>query len=552
MLEQLRQQLTAFWGEQSRSQRIVLVVLVGTGIVLIPLFFIWASTPSYAVAFSGLSEADAGQIVEKLNEDNTLYQLRTGTILVPSDQVYDVRLQMARQGLPQGGSVGFELFSGSTLGMTEFSQRVNYQQALEGELERTIVNLNSVEAVRVHIVTPERSLLSSEQLLTTAAITVMEKPGTHLDAAQVRSITHLVASSVEGLKPENVVVVDVNGNLLASGEDSITAQTDSHRVTEQMAAREIERKVLDLLDSALGPNKSVVQSQVTMDWTEKEVVTQSFNPDTTAVRSYQDIMETYTTTNATLAGIPGAISNLPPAEEGVVGENQGVFYKRTEEITNYEVTEVESREVKAPGTIERISLSVLVDGITDPVQLTTMKSVISAAAGIDETRGDVLAVETLDFDRTYYEEQAEDLSDSQTRELYIKIGQAVTVALVVGALLWYVQRLLKNLRLKSAEAWTPILKPLGEVALPTITGQLQMEGAGAGVPTPQVGTFLSEPAQTPQPGQSTEPKPLAIPKVDTPVFTEEDEQLLKLIQELAEEEPANLSNIIQLWLSEDE
>src|SRR5690606_2081378 len=116
------------------------------------------STPTYAVAFSGLSEADAGLIVEKLDESGINYQLRnSGTILVPSDQVYDVRLQMAREGLPEGGTVGFELFNGNTLGMTEFTQRVNYQQALEGELERTIGSLEAIEAVRVHVVTPEKS-----------------------------------------------------------------------------------------------------------------------------------------------------------------------------------------------------------------------------------------------------------------------------------------------------------------------------------------------------------------------------------------------------------
>jgi flagellar M-ring protein FliF len=202
MFNQLLQQFNRFWGQQSGTQRLVFILIVALALVLIPLFFVWASTPSYEVAFSGLTEEDAGQIVEQLSANNIPYKLRgVGTILVPSNQVYEVRLMMARQGLPSSGSVGFEIFSGNTLGMTEFSQRVNYQQAIEGELERTIGSLNAVQAVRVHIVIPEKTLLTSEQSPATASVTIMEKPWMSLDAAQVREITHLVASSVEGLRP---------------------------------------------------------------------------------------------------------------------------------------------------------------------------------------------------------------------------------------------------------------------------------------------------------------------------------------------------------------
>ncbi|MGB9521202.1 MAG: flagellar M-ring protein FliF, partial [Anaerolineales bacterium] len=130
MFRSLQQQFSRFWGNQSTTQRFIFILLVVLALVLIPLFVVWATTPTYEVAFSGLSEADAGQIVEQLNADNIPYKLRgSGTIMVPSNQVYEVRLKMARQGLPQGGTVGFEIFNGNTLGMTEFSQRVNYQQA---------------------------------------------------------------------------------------------------------------------------------------------------------------------------------------------------------------------------------------------------------------------------------------------------------------------------------------------------------------------------------------------------------------------------------------
>jgi flagellar M-ring protein FliF len=559
MLNQLRQQFGTFWGSQSRVQRLVLVVLVATGMVLVPLFFMWASTPSYAVAYSGLSEADAGLIVEKLIEDGVVYQLRdNGTILVEASQVYDVRLKMARQGLPEGGSVGFELFSGNTLGMTEFTQRVNYQQAMEGELERTIGSLTPVEAVRVHIVTPEKTLLAGDQVPATASITIKEKPGMHLDASQVRSITHLVASSLEGLKPENVVVVDVNGNLLASGESTgeaaLMGESDNRRVVELMAARELQTKVQNLLDTALGPNKSVVQASVSMDWTQREKTTQSFQPDTIAVRSSQDVTETYTTTNGTLAGIPGAATNLPPADAAVTADNQAVQYNREEHTTNYEVTQVEAHEVEAPGKVERVSLSVLVDGVTDAQQLTTLESVIAAAAGIDETRGDLLAVESLAFDRTYYETQAADLAEQSKTDLYIQIGVAVAAALILLVLFWYVSRLLNNLKLASAQAWTPILKPVAEMSLPGGAASFSQQQLQMPTDRPIQAQQLEQYMARPEPQPEHRPTHAAKyePKYEAPIVSPEMEQLQGLIQELADQDPSSLASIIQLWLSEDD
>lgn len=390
MTSQLPTQILGYWNRLTVVQRMLLVALVLAAAILIPVLVNWAGTPTYSVAFSNLSEADAGAIVEQLVEAGVDYELpRSGTIAVPAEQVYEVRMQMAREGLPEGGTVGYELFSGNTLGMTEFTQRINYQRALEGELERTISNLDAIEAVRVHIVTPEKRLLASDQAPATASVTVKVRSGQQIDAAQVRSITHLVASSVEDLKPENVVVVDVNGMMLSAGvEDgyTTTGQTDQRQALEQSAAAEIRHKVQSLLDSSLGPNRSVVQAYVTMDWTERKTTVQSFEPDPQAVRSSQVISETYATDGTLLGGIPGSDNNLPPVVEEDATGDQATSYQRLEKTLNYELTQSETQEVFAPGIIERVSLSVLVDGVQDQAQLATLKSVIAAAAGIDETR----------------------------------------------------------------------------------------------------------------------------------------------------------------------
>jgi flagellar M-ring protein FliF len=542
MLAQVRQQSLTAWGRLNPGQRIVILLLVVAALVLSGLFINWANTPSYAVAFSGLDETNAGQIVEKLDELGVPYQLRgSSTILVPSNQVYDVRLRMARESLPQGGSTGWELFSGSTLGMTEFTQQVNYRRALEGELERTIGSMEAISAVRVHIVTPEKTLLSDDQEPSTASITIQEKPGARLDAAQVRAITHLVASSVEGLKPESVVVVDVDGNLLASGtegeDQSGAAVSDSHRAAELAYASDLQGKVQELLDSALGPNRSIVKAVVRMDWTQRETKQQAYDPDSTTIRSSQVLSETYQTASGGLSGIPGAASNLPPVATSTSSEGQGSAYQRTEQTTNYEVNQTEIHEVEAPGQVEQVSLSVLVDGVTEDSQLDTLRSTIAAAAGIDEARGDQLAVASLAFDRSYYESQASDFEATEQKDLYWKVGEIALAVIVFGALLWYIQRLLSNLRLASSEAWTPIMKTVSEVALPEpkpAAAQAAVHLQAAHMPAPT--HHLPEPKF----------------EFEIPALSKEDEQLQRMVAHLAEENPSSIAEIIQLWLNEDE
>jgi flagellar biosynthesis/type III secretory pathway M-ring protein FliF/YscJ len=250
-------------------------------------------------------------------------------------------------------------------------------------------------------------------------------------------------------------------------------------------------------------------------------------------------------------GIPGATSNLPPASSGVDSSSTGVSYARNETTNNYEVTHIQSEEVYTPGKIERISLSVLVDGITDDAQLTTLKSVIAAAAGINEARGDMFAVESLAFDRTYIETQTEELESGEKTDLYLKIGEGVAAGLAILALLWYVQRLLANLRLASSEAWTPVMKPISELGLPSPGMRSQMPAA-MGSPQGQLesatkgaSSFDGEIRQKAQPA-----KPL--PKIELPSVSPEYEQLQKVIEGIADDDPSSLAEAIQLWLNEDE
>jgi flagellar M-ring protein FliF len=553
MFASIRNQLANFWKHQSGTQRITLGVLLIAAVIVVPMIVNWASTPSYSVAFSSLSEADAGQIVQKLQDSGVAYKLQnSGTILVPSSQVYDVRLKMASAGLPQSSTVGYELFDNTSLGINEFTQKINYQRALEGELERTISSLSSVDSVRVHIVTPEKSLLSSAQAPATASVTIKEKSGQALDAPQVRSITHLLASSIEGLQPENVVVVDTAGNLLADGsadsqQGGSSSQIDSQRAVELAASRDIQKKVQNLLDSILGPNRSVVQASVAMDWTQRETTTQSFNPTTTAIRSSQKTNETYTTTSGTVGGVPGAGSNLPTPVATLTTGNQPLIYQKNDETVNYEVSQTQSKEVIAPGQVSRISLSVMVDGVTDTAQLASLKAAAAAAAGIDDKRGDIISVDTMQFDRTYYTQQAADLSQQSNTNLYIQIGTIAAAIVAAILILWYIMRLFKNLRLASGENWSLVMRPVTETALPG-----NMSTNQPGITAPNLASIL-------QSGPAYDQTQQNLPE-ETPLFTRsvpakqhgEDDQMQKALSLLTEENPATVADIIQMWLNEDQ
>lgn len=552
MFSSLQQQFATYWKRQSLGKQITVVSLILAALILTPALVNWAGAPNYAIAYTGLSEADASQIVQKLDENNIPYQLKnSGTIEVPNDQVYSVRLLMAREGLPQTSTVGYELFSGtSMLGMTEFSQQVNYQRAIEGELQRTIVSLEAVKAVRVHLVIPEKSLLSTDQTPSTASVTIQVNPGYSLDSDQVRSITHLVASSVEGLKPENVVVVDTNGNLLADGTGTESqmsmAQKDEQRVAEQAYAAEVKERVQGILDKILGPNRSVVQATVEMDWTQREITSNTYEPTTIAVRSSQKINESSTDGGVT-GGVPGAPSNLPtPVATTTAAE--GSAYQRTEETINYEVSQVQSHEIIAPGKVSRISVSVMVDGISDQAQLDTIRSAVQVAAGIDAARGDQLVVESFNFDTTALDALSAELAQQQKQQQYTQIGFGAGALLILAGLFFFAFRAVNSLRAASRESWKPVLRPVGEmVALQQGYAGPALQNPGANVPAIPTRAANDQAAPPKSPNEDVVVQLRSKSHSGTAL---EDEQRARVISRLTEENPATVAEIIQLWLNE--
>lgn len=350
----------------SINQRLVILVALAGSVAGLIAVALWTQQPDMQVLFSNLATDDASAIVEKLKAAKIPYETKAGgaTILVPGDQVHDLRLQLAGQGLPRGGGVGFELFDRSSLGMSEFVQKLNYRRALQGELARTIAQMPEIERARVHLAIPERRLFANEQDRPRASVVVALRNGQSLGKAQVQGIVHLIASSVEGLSTQDVTVVDGHGRLLsaASGAHESEALTGSQLEYQRTLEREIETRIQTMLERIVGANKAVVRVSSVLDFRKIETTEERFDPNGQVVRSEQRGQERTSGINGVSGGVPGVQSNVPPGAEAEPTQSSSTNSQTKNETINYEISRTVSRVVEPVGTIRRLSVAVLVDG----------------------------------------------------------------------------------------------------------------------------------------------------------------------------------------------
>ncbi|EHM09588.1 flagellar basal-body M-ring protein/flagellar hook-basal body protein FliF [Thermanaerovibrio velox DSM 12556] len=489
--EQL-ERLKVFFGGLQRWQR---YSIVGAGALVLASLVLLAAMSgktSYDPLFSGLSMEDQGAVVEYLKEQKIPFKVdpSANAILVPRKNVYEARIALAQMGIPRGGVVGFEIFDQPKMGMNDFQQRVAYSRALEGELSRTISKIDAVEEAKVNIVIPEQRLFLEEQKPSTASVLVRLKPGREIGQEQVRGIVNLVARSVEGLNPEDVTVVDTSGKVLSDliQDDSLiyTSGSDGRAVSsvqrelERQQEQEMERKVRVMLEKVFGPGKAVVRVRVELDFDKKSSTRREFIPGPDGkgvVRSQQNTEESYVGPGTPPGGAPGTTTNIPGY---VVNQNQtgNVEYNKTDTVTNYDITTQESQTVATPGSVKRLSASVIVDGELDDAKAQGLRQTVAAAIGLDESRGDRLVIQAMKFDTTLADQMMAQLEAERRQRL---IGAALVgllvLAVAAGAgFLWYKRRRLAALaRLVPQEGGerAPSLKELLEnPELMTAQGEL--------------------------------------------------------------------------------
>ncbi len=428
------QNKTLEWVNRLRANpKIPLMVASAAAVAVLVAMVLWAKSPDYRTLFSNLSDQDGGAIVTQLTQMNVPYRFADngGALEVPADKVHELRLRLAQLGLPKGGSVGFELLDQEKFGISQFSEQVNYQRALEGELARTIETLGPVKSARVHLAMPKPSLFVREQKSPSASITVNLEPGRALDEGQISAVVHLVSSAVAGLPPGNVTLVDQGGHLLTQSNTSARDLNDA----QLKYAADVEGRVQRRIEAILGPivGNGNVHAQVTaqINFDNKEQTDEQYRPNgdasQAAVRSRQ-VSESDQIGSPYPGGVPGALSNTPapapsapistpPANQanGQTAANRntttttGPRNTQRNETSNYELDRTIMHTKKNVGDVQRLSVAVVVnyrnlpDGKPLPLtndQMKQIEDLTREAMGFSTTRGDTLNVVNSPFNDT--------------------------------------------------------------------------------------------------------------------------------------------------------
>jgi flagellar M-ring protein FliF len=536
----------------------------------------WRKEADFHPLFTGLSPEDAAGIVQKLKESGVEYRIPDsgGTVLVPSAKLADLRLTMAGIGLPKSGRIGFELFDKVNLGATEFTEHINYRRALEGELERTVMALAEVEQARVHLTFPKDSVFLEAQQPAKASVLVRIRPGTRLAPQNVVAITHLVGSAVEGLSPDAVSVLDMNGNLLnrpkppgaLDGSEPSAATLDYRRQVET----ELLAKINATLSPLLGPEKFRAGVSVECDFTGGEQSEEIFDPARSVMVSSQHTEDS--SGAAAASGVPGTASTLPrPASRPSSASNRTV--RTTENITYQSSRTVKKTHLPA-GVLRKMSLAVLVDQevswekdkndfkrvLVPPSaeKLKVIRDLVAGITGFSQERGDQLVIETLPFETTLQLEPPASAAPPivpakpalpvigglplpLNQKTLMMIGSGALAALVVLTLVLVALRRRRRRKAAAVEmaeqpalAAGPNQPPASRLPVPQLESQIESQLAER------------DALQAKMDAQALSSLKLA------PVITKKAEVLAKHLREKIAQEPDISVQVLRTWIREEE
>lgn len=432
------------WAGIPARKRLVVMAAAAVTLALLAGWTFLAGRPEFVVLYNRLEAQDAAAIVDVLAAQGTQYRLADGgaTILVPSRDVHQTRLQLAADGLPSQGTPGFELLDGVSIGATDFERRNAYIRALSGELARTIGRVAGVESARVHVVLPEQSLFTSQAKPTTAAVFIQHRPGGRLDPDQVQGIIHLVSRSVEGLSPDMVTVVDESGRVLeASGVRGTPAVAD--RAASQIEAsrqfsRDLESNLQRLMEQVLGPGNVATRVAAELSFDESMINRKTYEPVVDGGGILRSIHETSEFARGGAAGDGGPagtqtnvpLYQAPAAPAGTESESE-----RTEVLRNYEINEIVEQTVIAPGTVRRLSVSVVVNRDLAPADVERLEKLVAAAVGSDPRRADQIVITGMPFNTDLAQTVAADIAAARRNQLIVT-GAGIGLALLMGLVLF--------------------------------------------------------------------------------------------------------------------
>jgi len=467
------------------------------------LFFLWlgfgAVETQYAVLYRGLAGDEMAEVVEALDAAQVSYRFddQGQSIRVPADRVHEMRIRLAGNGLPRGGGAGFELFDQADFGVTDFVHRVNYRRALQGELARSIAELDPVARARVQIALPERTpFVGNGERQPSASVVVDLRPGADLGAAQIRGIVHLVSASVEGLANERVTIVDGRGRLLApAGDDLDTERSAGGGEHQRRLEQDLSERIEAILVPAVGPGRVVARVRADLDWTQVEQTEERYDPDSQVERSEQRSSESDRDGGAIAAGPPGAVSNVPgePGADGAEATTRST--SRTSETINYEISKTVRRSVEAPGSIDRLSVAILIDGKPggaegfepwEPEALANFEELAKRAVGFAAERGDELEITNAPFRAL---EGVEPIEEPWLDPDWLALlATAIRGLLALVSLVAFAFLVVRPLARALATGPSPVL--------PARVADLEAQLAGAGAPGGRLASGTESPAGT--------------------------------------------------------
>lgn len=543
--------LFEIFNKLSMQQRMMIGGLVVLTILMLVFVLFIFNEPNYSVLYTKLASEDASKVIEHLNSQKIPYKIEDNeqTIKVPKEKVYEARLALAAKGIPNSGVIGYEIFDKNTMGMSDFMQKLNYKRALEGELSRTIMQEAGIEGARVHIVIPARSVFKDEQKDPTASVVLKVAGHATLNQQYIQGIAHLVASSVEGMKPEKVTIVDTKGNLLSrvNEEGAFGNFTGKQYEIKSAVENYLASKAQSMLDNVLGYGNSIIKVNADIDFNQVEKTMEMYDPETQVAISEQSVK----------------------SESGgkTVSDSNVVLTQNT--TTNYEVSKTIQKVVEGVGNIKRLSLAAVINGIpkegkdaqgnpktimeprTDE-QMKKLEQIISQAVGITPTRNDQISVVNMPFE-TQTGTDANDQGSS-----LMKIDQMSNLILgVVGiiAALIILKGLLKRLKNEKIVIGTvnygqgdfmPAMAVAGNGAYVNGNGN----GNGAAPPmlngAPQVAGKLE--------GGAKQRSLIEIGNIEDEVSADalerqaHQEQIVTYVQK----NPSEAAKLINLWLREDD
>lgn len=446
----LRERFGEFWGKLSNVKRGILVGAIGLAVAgLVAATMVQREEP-YEYVFVDLSAEDSQQISSFFKQNSiTDYISDSRGIKVPTKDVMALRMRLAQEGLPAHGVVGWEKFDTQEFTRTDFEQRINKQRAIQGELQRTIMMIDGVTNAKVHLVSPKKSLFLEDQVDTTAAVYLKTKPNTNLDKKQIKGIVNLVSRSVEGLKPNNVTIIDNEGKMLTEQEsdDPAAKMTKEATAHKRQVEKQYEENIRDIVGRVVGPDRVAVKVDAVIDFTQEQQTISDVDPDRVVPVSRETQGYNLTGTGLNPTGIPGSKSNVPGEQEELSVNQASTSNKKDSEIVNFEISKKVSQKTLPSAKLTKLSAAVLVDGRQDyPLdgtrpsfearsdeEIKQIEDLVRSAIGFDDKRGDNVTVRNMMFQLDPVQVETIKEQKKETREYVttLAVSGAIALALVL-------------------------------------------------------------------------------------------------------------------------